>query len=265
MGSWWSVYPLVLLWLLRHRASVDAVVDSQNGIPFFSPLVVRRDVPVLLLVHHVHQDLFGRALRPAAARLARWLEGPVSRRAYRGRTVVVLTPTSRTQVRRRLAVRRSDHGGAGRRGCTTAAGRAQRRPAHRRRRPSDAAQAPRRCSSTPWPRCRHRLPDAELHLIGDGSARPHLEARARRTSGTRDLPRPAAGRRAGRAARQCLADRQHVRRRRLGPLAGRGQCGRGACTRLAAGRFTATSCATARPAGSSGTVPTTWAPPWCAR
>jgi hypothetical protein len=76
LGSWWSVYPLVLLWLLRHRRSVGAVIDSQNGVPFFSPLVVGSRTPVVLLVHHVHQDLFTRALHPPAARLARWLEGP---------------------------------------------------------------------------------------------------------------------------------------------------------------------------------------------
>ena len=180
LGSWWSVYPLALLWLLRHRGSVDAVVDSQNGIPFFSPLVVGHRVPVLLLVHHVHQDVFGRALRPAAARLARWLEGPASRRVYRGRTVVVLSPTSRTEVRRRL---RFD-------GPITVV-------------PCGADTPVRRVPRSATPRIvvvgrltehkkldvlvdamaevRHRLPDAELHLVGDGPARQELAERADRS------------------------------------------------------------------------------------
>ena len=178
LGSWWSVYPLALLWLLRHRSSVDAVVDSQNGIPFFSPLVLRRGVPVVLLVHHVHQDLFARALHPLAARLAAWLEGPASRRVYRRRTVVVLSPSSRTEVRRRLrfdGALRVVPCGADSLGV---------RPAR--------AATPRVVvvgRLTPFKRLewlidamaevRVRQPDAELHLVGDGPARADLEERAR--------------------------------------------------------------------------------------
>ncbi len=177
MGAWWSVYPLALLWLLRHRSSIGAVVDSQNGVPFFSPLVVGRRTPVVLLVHHVHQDLFTRALSPMAARLARWLEGPVSRRVYRRRTVVVLSPSARTQVRRRL---RFD-------------GRVRVVPTG-----ADTLGLRRERSATPrvvvvgrlteykrldslidaMAEVQVQLPDAELHLIGRGPARPALEQRA---------------------------------------------------------------------------------------
>ena len=183
MGSWWSVYPLALLWLLRHRWSVDAVVDSQNGIPFFSPLVVGRRTPVVLLVHHVHQDLFTRALRPLAARLARWLEGPASRRVYRRRTVVVLSPSTRTQVRRRLhfdgAVRVVPTGAdtLGLRGERSAAPRivvVGRLTAYKRLDSLVDAMA----------EVQRRLPDAELHLVGKGPARRELEQRAR-TAGAR--------------------------------------------------------------------------------
>ena len=180
MGAWWSVYPLALLWLLRHRSSIGAVVDSQNGIPFFSPLVVGRRTPVVLLVHHVHQDLFSRALGPMAARLARWLEGPASRRVYRRRTVVVLSPSARTQVRRRL---RFD-------------GRVRVVPTG-----ADTLGLPRERAAVPrvvvvgrlteykrldslidaMAHVQAQLPDAELHLIGRGPARPALERRAQAT------------------------------------------------------------------------------------
>ena len=182
LGSWWSVYPLALLWLLRHRRSVGAVVDSQNGIPFFSPLVAGAGIPVLLVVHHVHQDLFARALRPAAARFARWLEGPMSRRVYRGRTVVVLTPWARTEVRRRLRFDgpiRVVPGGA-----------------DRPRVPAERAATPRVVvvgRLTPAKRLdvlvdamaevRREIPDAELHLVGDGPARADLQERARALGG----------------------------------------------------------------------------------
>ncbi|MDP9428859.1 MAG: glycosyltransferase family 4 protein [Actinomycetota bacterium] len=178
MGSWWSVYPLALLWLLRHRSSVDAVIDSQNGIPFFSPLVVGPRTPVVLLVHHVHQDLFTRALHPLAARLARWLEGPLSRRVYRRRTVVVLSPSARTQVRRRLrfdgAVRVVPTGAdtLGLRGERSTAPRivvVGRLTAYKRLDSLVDAMA----------EVQRRLPDAELHLVGKGPARRELEQRAR--------------------------------------------------------------------------------------
>ena len=178
MGSWWSVYPLALLWLLRHRSSVGQVIDSQNGVPFFSPLVVGPRTPVVLLVHHVHQDLFTRALHPLAARLARWLEGPLSRRVYRGRTVVVLSPSARTQVRRRLrfdgAVNVVPTGAdtLGLQGERSAAPRVVvvgRLTAYKRLDSLVDAMA----------EVQRRLPDAELHLVGKGPARRELEQRAR--------------------------------------------------------------------------------------
>ena len=178
MGSWWSVYPLALLWLLRHRSSVGQVIDSQNGVPFFSPLVVGPRTPVVLLVHHVHQDLFSRALHPLAARLARWLEGPLSRRVYRGRTVVVLSPSARTQVRRRLrfdgAVNVVPTGAdtLGLQGERSAAPRVVvvgRLTAYKRLDSLVDAMA----------EVQRRLPDAELHLVGKGPARRELEQRAR--------------------------------------------------------------------------------------
>ena len=178
LGSWWSVYPLALLWLLRHRSSVDAVIDSQNGIPFFSPLVTGRRIPVVLLVHHVHQDLFTRALRPAAARLARWLEGPVSRRVYRRRTVVVLSPSTRTQVRRRLRFDGPVHvvptgadtlGLRGERAATPRIVVVGRLTHYKRLDSLVDAMAD----------VQVQLPDAELHLVGDGPARRELVERAR--------------------------------------------------------------------------------------
>lgn len=177
MGSWWSVYLLALLWLGRHRRSVDAVIDSQNGVPFFSPLAVGARVPVVLLVHHVHQDLFTSALRPMAARLARWLEGPASRRVYRRRTVVVLSPSARTQVRRRLrfdgAVRVVPTGAdtlgvRWERAATPRIVVVGRLTAYKRLDSLIEAMA----------EVQRRLPEAELHLVGDGPARQELERRA---------------------------------------------------------------------------------------
>ena len=108
-GGTLSVYVHALVWLLRHRRSVDAVVDCQNGIPFFSPLVTRRTVPVVCLIFHVHQDQFASYFRWPVAHIGRWLEGPVSRLVYGRRAIAVISPSTRAGVRDRLNLRGAMH------------------------------------------------------------------------------------------------------------------------------------------------------------
>ncbi len=50
----------------------DIVVDCENGIPFFTPLYVRK--PIVCLMHHVHQDVFFRSLPKPLAWFASFLE-----------------------------------------------------------------------------------------------------------------------------------------------------------------------------------------------
>lgn len=104
-GGRFGVYPAVLAWLLRHRGSVDAVLDSQNGIPFFSPLAVPRRTAVVQLVHHVHQEQFALYFPAPVAALGRWLESSAARRVYGRRAVAAVSPSTRSAVRRRLRLR----------------------------------------------------------------------------------------------------------------------------------------------------------------
>jgi len=78
-GGRWSVYARALAYLATHRA--DVIVDVQNGVPFFSPLVAR--CPVVVLVHHVHREVWPLAVGPAAARVGWWLESRVAPALYR--------------------------------------------------------------------------------------------------------------------------------------------------------------------------------------
>ena len=100
-GGRWTVYLWALLWLARHRRSVDVVVDCQNGIPFFSPLAVGR-ARVVQVVHHVHHDQFGVHFPPWLAAVGRWLEGPVARRVYRNAVSVAVSPSTVDAMRTRL-------------------------------------------------------------------------------------------------------------------------------------------------------------------
>ncbi|MEV0824175.1 glycosyltransferase family 4 protein [Nonomuraea rubra] len=109
MGGAFSVYPLVLGWLLLRRGRFDAVLDCQNGIPFFTPWVVRRRTRVLCVVHHVHDRQFGVHLPGWLAAFGRFLEGPVSRWSYRRHASVAVSPSTVLAMRERLGWRGPVH------------------------------------------------------------------------------------------------------------------------------------------------------------
>jgi glycosyltransferase involved in cell wall biosynthesis len=101
-GSQWTVYPRALGWLGRHRWGFDVVIDCQNGIPFFTPWVLPRRVPVLCVVHHVHDAQFGVHFSPLLATVGRFLEGPVARRTYRRHACIAVSESTVAAMRDRL-------------------------------------------------------------------------------------------------------------------------------------------------------------------
>lgn len=102
LGGRFSVYPLVLLWMLAHRRRFDAVIDCQNGIPFFTPWVLPRRVPVFCVIHHVHEEQFGLYFPAWLAWIGRALEGPVTRWTYRRHACVAVSPSTLRLLRERL-------------------------------------------------------------------------------------------------------------------------------------------------------------------
>ena len=92
VGVW-----LRLLGRRLRRRSPDLVFDMDCGIPAFTPVMLPRRTPVVLVVHHVHQEQFRTAMPPALAALGRFLERDAMRRLYRHRatTVAVSDSTSR--------------------------------------------------------------------------------------------------------------------------------------------------------------------------
>jgi glycosyltransferase involved in cell wall biosynthesis/O-antigen/teichoic acid export membrane protein len=95
VGGRFSLYPLAALaYLLRLRRRYDVVVDCANGIPFFAPLYARK--PIVLVVHHVHQEIFRHHLVAPLRWLAVWLEGWLQPRVYRRTRVVTVSESTRT-------------------------------------------------------------------------------------------------------------------------------------------------------------------------
>lgn len=104
-GGELGVYARTAMRLLRSGRRFDAVVDCQNGIPFFSPVFLGGAVPTVQVVHHVHQDQFAtRFSRPVAA-VGRYLERFAVRHVYRHRPVAAVSASTRQELRQRLGFR----------------------------------------------------------------------------------------------------------------------------------------------------------------
>ncbi len=99
-GGALSIYAKTARRLLRSAGQFDAVVDCQNGIPFFSPLFLPKDVPIIQLVHHVHQEQFRSRFSPPLAAVGRFLEGTGAKRVYGQRSMVAVSPSTRLELRR---------------------------------------------------------------------------------------------------------------------------------------------------------------------
>jgi glycosyltransferase involved in cell wall biosynthesis len=99
------VYLRTAIRLLRSGRRFDAIVDCQNGIPFFAPIWTGWRAPVVQVIHHVHQDQFAtRFSRPMAA-VGRSLEGRGARRVYGRRAIAAVSASTRQELRCRLGLR----------------------------------------------------------------------------------------------------------------------------------------------------------------
>jgi len=101
-GGALSFYVHTALRLLARRRRIDAVIDPSCGLPSFAPLFVRRRTPVLLVMHHVHQEQFATRFPAPVAAFGRWLERSVMPRVYRRRPVVAVSASTAEEMRHRL-------------------------------------------------------------------------------------------------------------------------------------------------------------------
>ncbi len=98
-GGRMGVYPHSLRAMRREAGRggpFDAVIDTQNGLPFWSPLATRS--PVVSLVHHVHREQWPVVFGPVMARVGWFVESRVSPVVYRGRPCVTVSDRSRDEL-----------------------------------------------------------------------------------------------------------------------------------------------------------------------
>lgn len=93
-GGRLTVYLHGLVYLgSRAGRHTDIVVDVQNGLPFFSPLVRRHGIVVL--VHHVHREQWQIIYPGLLGRVGWWLESWLAPRLYRKFPYVTVSEASR--------------------------------------------------------------------------------------------------------------------------------------------------------------------------
>lgn len=96
-GSKLSVYLWGMLLLLTGRlGKVDVVIDVQNGLPFFTRLVTRK--PVIVLVHHVHREQWPVVYPGLTGRVGWWIERSLAPRLYRHCQYVAVSRATRAEL-----------------------------------------------------------------------------------------------------------------------------------------------------------------------
>lgn len=97
VGGRFTLYLRVpIKYLVSLRGRYDIVVDCENGIPFFVPLYSK--VPVVLLVHHVHQEIFRTQLPRYLSWIGVVLEGYVMPRVYKNCRVVAVSNGTKSDL-----------------------------------------------------------------------------------------------------------------------------------------------------------------------
>jgi glycosyltransferase involved in cell wall biosynthesis len=181
-GGRFGVYRAAARHLRRYGHRYDAVVDFQNGIPFFAPLWVPASTAVICVMHHVHQAQFDMYFRWPLNYVGRLLEGRATRRVYHDRQFVAVSPSTRAEMRHQLSLREPVQ--------IVPNGINSLPTSHPTCSPTPAIAVVTRLTPHKQlhhlveavPDLLHRWPDLHVDIAGDGPARDSLLAQVRRLS-----------------------------------------------------------------------------------
>jgi glycosyltransferase involved in cell wall biosynthesis len=174
VGSAYTVYLGVpFVYLSEFRNKFDVVIDSSNGIPFFSPLFSLK--PKICIVYHVHRDVFKKYLSKWMAAFFAWSESKLVPLVYRGVHFVTISDDTLREMRQS--------------GVDTRTTGLVRCGVDKDLIPGDKAATPtvlylgrlkayKRVDQLieAFAAVRERVPEASLVIAGTGDARPTLEA-----------------------------------------------------------------------------------------
>ena len=96
-GGFYTVYFWAFVYyVLRLRKYTDLIIDSENGIPFMTPLYSRK--PIILLIHHVHQEVFRKHLKFPLREIAEFIEGKLMPFFYHEKEIVTVSESSKADI-----------------------------------------------------------------------------------------------------------------------------------------------------------------------
>ncbi len=97
-GGFFTVYIWAFIYyVLRLRGKFDVIIDSVNGVPFFTPLYA--GIPVACVIHHVHQEIFRENLPGPLAALACFLEATMMPYVYRRKKMITVSDSTRNNMK----------------------------------------------------------------------------------------------------------------------------------------------------------------------
>lgn len=103
-GGRYTVYFWALMYLAKNRNKFDAIIDSENGIPFFSPFLLNGK-RIACIMHHVHIEVFDRELPFPLNKIGKFLEGRVMPLLYRDSLFVPVSPSTKKEMFEKLFIR----------------------------------------------------------------------------------------------------------------------------------------------------------------
>lgn len=95
-GGRFTCYPRGLLYAARNRSKFDVVLDVQNGVPFWSPLLAR--IPVVNITHHIHRDQWTSLFPKYLAAVGWFAESRLAPRVYRKCRYVTVSQATRSEL-----------------------------------------------------------------------------------------------------------------------------------------------------------------------
>jgi len=96
-GGFYTVYFWAFIYYIsKFRDIFDVIIDSENGIPFLTPLFAKQ--PVFLLIHHIHQEVFRTHLKFPLKEIAIVIERDIMPTVYRNSTILTVSPSSKKEI-----------------------------------------------------------------------------------------------------------------------------------------------------------------------
>ena len=90
----WAVY----YYLFKFRNQADFIIDTENGMSFFTPLFVRE--PVVLVIHHIHGVMWFKEMFPPLSFIGFLLERFFMPLVYRKTPIITVSPSSKNEIKR---------------------------------------------------------------------------------------------------------------------------------------------------------------------